>query len=70
MFGCYLYHFGGFNQATGEAVKWQLNWYREKLFFGEAEGIVLHANTMAVLDYESYDVALEWMNKYGDEIIS
>jgi len=70
MFGCYLYNFGESKQATGEAVKWQLDWYREKLISGEAEGIVLHTNTMADLDYEAYDVALEWMNKHGDEIIS
>lgn len=69
MFGCYLYNFGEAKQATGAAVKWQLDWYREKLLAGEAEGIVLHTNTMADLDYEAYDAALEWMAEHGDEVI-
>ena len=69
MFGCYLYNFGEKKQATGEAVKWQLDWYREKILAGEAEGVVLHTNTMADLDYEAYDVACEWMEKHGDEVI-
>jgi len=69
MFGCYLYNFGENKQATGEAVKWQLDWYREKIFAGEAEGVVLHTNTMADLDYEAYDVACQWMDEHGDEEI-
>jgi hypothetical protein len=69
MFGCYLYNFGESKQATGESVKWQLDFYREKILAGEAEGVVLHTNTMADLDYEAYDVALEWMAKHGDEEI-
>lgn len=55
MFGCYLYNFGEKKQATGEAVKWQLDFYREKLLAGEVEGIVLHTNTMADLDRLLYD---------------
>ena len=69
MFGCYLYNFGEKKQATGKAVKWQLDWYYEKIMAGEAEGIVFHTNTMADLDYEAYDVALEWIAKHGDEIV-
>ena len=69
MFGCYLYDFGGGQQATGTAVKWQLDFYREQILKGEAEGVVLHTNTMADLDYEAYDAALEWMNEHGDEIV-
>ena len=69
MVGCYLYNFGEEKQATGEAVKWQLDWYREKLLAGEIEGVVLHTNTMADLDYEAYDVACEWMERHGDEVI-
>lgn len=69
MFGCYLYNFGESKQATGDAVKWQLDWYREKILAGEAEGVVLHTNTMADLDYEAYDAALEWMALHGDEIV-
>ncbi len=69
MFGCYLYNFGEHKQATGDAVKWQLDFYREKLISKEAEGVVFHTNTMADLDYEAYDVALEWMAKHGDEEI-
>ena len=34
---------------------------------GEAEGIVLHTNTMADLDYAAYDTALAWMDEHGDE---
>ena len=66
MFGCYLYNFGERKQATGEAVKWQLDFYLEKILAGEAEGVVLHTNTMADLDYEAYDACLEWMAKHGD----
>ena len=67
MFGCYLYNFGERKQATGEAVKWQLDFYLEKIRAGEAEGVVLHTNTMADLDYEAYDACLEWMAEHGDE---
>ena len=67
MFGCYLYNFGERKQATGEAVKWQLDFYLEKIRAGEAEGVVLHTNTMADLDYEAYDACLEWMAVHGDE---
>ena len=49
MFGCYLYNFGESKQATGKSVVWQLDWYREKILYGEAEGVVLHTNTMADL---------------------
>ena len=69
MFGCYLWNFGEKKEATGAAVKWQLDWYLEKIRAGEAEGVVLHTNTMADLDLEAYDVACEWMEKHGDEII-
>lgn len=69
MFGCYLYNFGEKKQATGKAVKWQLDFYREKILAGEAEGVVFHTNTMADLDYEAYDAALEWMAEHGDEEI-
>lgn len=69
MFGCYLYNFGENRQATGKAVTWQLDWYREKLLKKEAEGVVLHTNTMADLDYEAYDAACTWMKTHGDEVI-
>lgn len=69
MFGCYLWNFGEGKEATGEAVKWQLDFYREKILSGEAEGVVLHTNTMADLDYEAYAAALEWMAEHGDEIV-
>lgn len=69
MFGCYLYNFGERKLATAKAVRWQLDFYREKILAGEAEGVVFHTNTMADLDYESYDAALEWMDIHGDEEI-
>jgi len=69
MFGCYLWNFGENKQATGEAVKWQLDFYREKIMAGEAEGVVLHTNAMADLDYEAFDACLEWMEEHGDEEI-
>jgi len=69
MFGCYLYNFGERKQATSAAVEWQLDWYREKILSGEAEGVVLHTNTMADLDYEAYDTACAWMERHGDENI-
>ncbi len=67
MFGCYLWNFGEEKEATAEKVKWQLDWYRERILAGEAEGVVLHTNTMADLDYEAYDAACEWMDEHGDE---
>lgn len=67
MFGCYLWNFGEQKEATGEMVKYQLDFYREKILAGEAEGVVFHTNTMADLDYEAYDAALEWMAEHGDE---
>lgn len=69
MFGCYLYNFGEDRQAAGAAVEWQLDRYRELILKGEAEGVVLHTNTMADLDYEAYDTACEWMNIHGDETV-
>jgi len=69
MVGVYLYNFGEHKQATGTAVTWQLNWAREKLLAGEIEGIVLHTNTMADLDFEAYDAAVSWMEAHGDEEI-
>jgi len=69
MIGCYLYNFGESKQATGKAVQWQLDRYRELIFNKEAEGIVLHTNTMADLDYEAYDVAVKWLEKHGDETV-
>ena len=69
MFGCYLYNFGEKKKATSEAVRWQLDFYREKLYSGEAEGVVLHTNTMADLDHPAYDTAIEWLERHGDEEI-
>ncbi len=67
MFGCYLWNFGEKKEATAKAVKWQLDWYRERIMNGEAEGVVMHTNTMADLDLEAYDAAIEWMDEHGDE---
>lgn len=69
MFGCYLWNFGEEKEATAQAVRWQLDWYRERILAGEAEGVVLHTNTMADLDYEAYDAAIAWMEEHGDEEI-
>ena len=69
MFGCYLYNFGEWKEATREAVIWQLNWYRERILAGEAEGVVLHTNTMADLDMDAYNAAIEWMDEHGEEDI-
>ena len=69
MFGCYLYNFGEHRQASPKAVKWQLDYYRELLLAGEIEGVVLHTNTMADLDYPAYDVACAWMEEHGDEVV-
>jgi len=69
MFGCYLWDFGGAKGATRDAVKWQLDFYREQILKGDAEGVVLHTNTMADLDYDVYDAAVEWMEKHGEEDI-
>ena len=67
MFGCYLWNFGDEKEATGQAVEWQLDFYLEQIKKGEAEGIVLHTNTMADLDLEAYDVAIEWIEKHADD---
>jgi len=69
MCGCYLWNFGEKKPATGEAVKRQLDWYRQWMMSGEMEGVVLHTNTMADLDLEAYDVAVAWMQEHGDEIL-
>ena len=69
MLGCYLYNFGESRQATPEIVLWQLDTYREKLLTGEVEGIVLHSNPMADLDYPAFEVAREWMLIHGDDEI-
>lgn len=69
MFGCYLWNFGESKAATGYAVKWQLDWYYEKILAGEAEGIVFHTNTMADLDLEAYDVAVKWMEEHGNDVL-
>ena len=34
---------------------------------GEIEGVVMHTNTMADLDYDVYDAAVEWMEQHGEE---
>ncbi|NLM78240.1 MAG: hypothetical protein GX173_09160 [Ruminococcaceae bacterium] len=70
MLGLYLWNFGEHKEATAKAVQWQLDRYHQLLVQGEVEGIVLHTNTMADLDYEAYDVAVAWMLKHGDEEIS
>ena len=67
MFGCYLWNFGESKEATPEAVLYQLDFYREKILAGEAEGVVFHTNTMADLDYAAYDAAVAWMEEHGDE---
>jgi len=69
MLGLYLWNFGEHKEATAKAVQWQLERYHQLLVKGEVEGIVLHTNTMADLDYVAYDVAVDWMNKHGDEEI-
>ena len=43
------------------------DFYRERILAGEAEGVVLHTNTMADLDYPAYDAAIAWMEEHGDE---
>ena len=69
MFGCYLYNFGENKKASAEAVRYQLDFYYDKIMKGEAEGIVFHTNTMADLDHEAYDAACEWLDLHGDEIV-
>lgn len=69
MLGLYLWNFGEHKEATAKAVQWQFDRYHQLLLAGDVEGIVLHTNTMADLDYEAYDVAVEWMQKHGDEEI-
>ena len=69
MLGLYLYNFGEHKKATGEAVIWQLNRYYELLKAGEVEGIVLHTNTMADLEHESYDVCLKWLAIHANDEI-
>lgn len=67
MVGVYLWNFGEKKPATSEAVRWQLDWCRDKLLKGEIQGVVLHTNTMADLDLEAYDTAVAWMQQHGDE---
>ena len=69
MLGLYLYNFGEHKKSTGKAVAWQLDRYLELLKAGEIEGIVLHTNTMADLDHESYKVCTDWLKIHKDDII-
>ena len=69
MIGCYLWDFGHRRQASRANVLWQLNWARKKIIAGEAQGVVLHTNTMADLDYDAYNAALEWMAEHENEDI-
>ena len=69
MLGLYLYNFGEEKKATAKAVKWQLERYSELLKAGEVEGMVLHTNTMADLDHESYDACMEWLAVHADDEI-
>ncbi len=69
LFGCYLYEHRKQRQATAVGVKLQLDWYKEKILAGEAEGVVLHTNSWADLDYEASDAAVKWMEENGDEIV-
>ena len=69
MLGLYLWNFGERREATAEAVIWQLDRYSQLLKNGDVEGIVLHTNTMADLDYAAYDAAITWMAEHGDEAI-
>jgi hypothetical protein len=48
-------------------VLWQLDFYRERILLGEAEGVVLHTNAMADADLDSFDAAIEWLKLHGDE---
>ena len=67
MFGCYLWNFGESKEATVSAVIEQLDFYREKILAGEAEGIVFHTNTMADADLPAYEAARAWLKLHGDE---
>ena len=69
MLGLYLYNFGDHKKSTGKEVAWQLDRYYELLLNKEIEGIVLHTNTMADLDHESYKVATEWLAKHKDDVV-
>ena len=67
MFGCYLYNFGENKKASAEAVRFQLDFYYDKIIKGEAEGIVFHTNTMADADLPAYEAARNWLALHGDE---
>jgi len=69
LFGCYLYNHRTKSQASAAGVVAQLDWYREKILAGEAEGVVLHTNAWADLDYEASEAAVSWMEQHGDEEI-
>ena len=66
MFGCYLYDFNMSKPSTPELVKWQLDFYYDKIKKGEAERIVFHTNAMADLGFEADEVALAWLEELGD----
>ena len=70
MLGLYLWNFGEHKEATSAAVKWQLERYSDLIRQGEVEGVVLHTNTMADLDYSAYDTAVKWMQEHGDELLA
>lgn len=70
LIGCYLYNFGQRRPSTGEAVTWQLDLYRELILSEKIDGVVLHTNALADVEYEAYDACREWMALHGSEEIS
>ncbi len=70
LFGCYLYEHRRSCQASAAGVIKQLDWYRERILAGEAEGVVLHTNAWADIEYEASDAAVSWMEEHGDEIVA
>lgn len=43
---------------------------QELIFEGEAEGVILHSNTMADLDYKAYVAAIEKLEAHGYETVA
>lgn len=66
--GCYLYNYGDDRELTREEMEKQLHLYLELWKNNRIDGVIICSNAVADLGFESVDIYLEFMKKYGDTI--
>ena len=69
MIGLYLYNFGEEKSADEKTVLYELEKLGEMLRQKLIEGVILHTNAVADADCKAADVARDWLEKYGDDIL-